>query len=225
VLGAIAKKVSMRRVFELTILSQKRVITALILFPVMIFLVIIISAELNPAIGFLSFTIFLFTLYYFAIGKLTVSIENEIVQFQWTKKTMFNYDDISSVHESDIKKVIIDNGQFLRQIITKDRIIKISTSKLKPKDACNLISYFNEKSKTQNIVINNSWESISPKKLRLASYLTWTLLIAAILTLIFVTISSGFKPQMLFILGPIAMLFNYIRQIKNAIKRNNSNSA
>ena len=215
----------MRRVFELTILSQKRVITALILFPVMIFLVIIISAELNPAIGFLSFTIFLFTLYYFAIGKLTVSIENEIVQFQWTKKTMFNYDDISSVHESDIKKVIIDNGQFLRQIITKDRIIKISTSKLKPKDACNLISYFNEKSKTQNIVINNSWESISPKKLRLASYLTWTLLIAAILTLIFVTISSGFKPQMLFILGPIAMLFNYIRQIKNAIKRNNSNSA
>ena len=214
----------MKQTFELTITNQKRVITALLLFPFVLFGVLVISSKFNPGIGFLSFLISMLLLWYFVIGKLIVSIEDEKINFQWKKKVIFNYNDIQSLNESDIEKVIIDKGQFLRKIITKDRIINLSTSKLKPIDSYKLISYFNQRSKTQNIEIKNSWETINPKTLKILYAITWIIIVISILILIVVCALKGFKPKMLFVIGAIPILLVYARQIERAIKKNDSNS-
>ena len=209
----------MKQTFELTITNQKRVITALLLFPFVFFGVLVISSKFNPGIGFLSFLTSMLLLWYFVIGKLIVSIENEKINFQWKKKVIFNYNNIQSLNESDIEKVIIDKGQFLRKIITKDRIINLSTSKLKPIDSYKLISYFNQRSKTQNIEIKNSWETINPKTLKILYAITWIIIVISILILIVVCVLKGFKPKMLFVIGAIPILLVYAQQIERAIKK------
>jgi hypothetical protein len=214
----------MKQTFELTITDQKRVITTLLLFPIVIFATAFISVKFNAGLGVLSFFISLFLLYYFVIGKLTVSIEDEKISFQWKKKIIFNYKDIQDLDESKIDKVIIDNGQFLRKIVAKDRTINLSTSKIKPKDSYRLISHFNKKGMTQNLEIKNSWENINPKRLKVFYVLTWIMILASILLLIFISIFKGFRPKMLFILGVIPMLLMYGKQIKNAIEKNDINN-
>jgi len=214
----------MKQTFELTITNQKRVIFALLLFPFVIFGVLFISLKFNTVIGFLSFLVSIFSIYYFVVGKLNISIENDDIYFEWKKKLFFNYNDIQNVNESDIEKVIVDNGKFLRKIVTKDRIINLSTSKIKSKDAYKLISYFNQKSRTQNIEIKDSWENINPKKLKIIYVITWLVILTSILILILVSIFKGFKSNMLFIVGIIPMLFVYLKRIKNAIEKNKSNS-
>jgi len=214
----------MKQTFELTITDQKRVLIALLLFPFVIFGVLFISSKFNIVIGFLSFLVSIFLIYYFVIGKLNMSIENDEIYFEWKKKLFFNYNDIQNLNESDIEKVIVDNGQFLRKIVTKDRIINLSTSKIKSTDAYKLISYFNQKSKTQNIEIKDSWENINPKKLKIIHAITWIVILASILVLILVSIVKGFKPNMLFIVGIIPILFVYLKRIKNTIEKNKSNS-
>ena len=214
----------MKQTFELTITNQKRVLTALLLFPFVIFGVLFISIKLNPAIGFLSFLLLAFLIYYFVIGKLSISIENDKIYFQWKKKLFFNYNDIQTLNESEIEKAIIDNGQFLRKIVAKDRVINLSTSKIKATDAYLLISYFNQKSKLQNFEVKDSWENINPKRLKIIYVITWIIIIASLLVVILVSTFKGFKPNMFFIIGIIPMLFVYLQRIKNAIEKNKSNS-
>ena len=68
------------------------------------------------------------------------------------------------------------------------------------------------------------WENISVGKLKIFYVLTCLLILGAIVILIYVSIFRIFKPKMLFLLGPTAMLIFYAGQIKNAINKNNSNS-
>ena len=214
----------MKQTFELTITNQKRVIIALLLFPFVIFGVLFISSKFNTGIGFLSFLVSMFFIYYFVISKLNISIENDTISFKWKKKLFFNYDDIQNLNESDIEKVIVDNGKKIRKIVTKDRIINLSTSKIKSKDAYKLISYFNQKSTTQNIEIKDSWENINPKRLKIIYAITWFVIVASILILILTSIIKGFKPNMFYIIGIVPMLFLYLQRIKNVIEKNKSNS-
>ena len=106
----------MKQTFELTITNKKRVIISLLVFPFVIIGVLFISSKFNPGIGFLSFLASIFLICYFVIGKLNLSIENDEIYFEWGKKLFFNYNDIPNLNESDIEKVIVDNGQFLRKL-------------------------------------------------------------------------------------------------------------
>ncbi len=214
----------MKQTFELTITNQKRVLTALLLFPFVIFGVLFISLKFNPGFGFLSFLLLAFLIYYFVIGKLNISIEDDKIYFEWKKKLFFNYNDIQNLNEADIEKIIVDNGQFLRKIVAKDRVINLSTSKIKPTDAYRLITYFNQKSKLQNFEVKDSWENINPRRLKIIYAITWIIIIASLLILILVSVFKGFKPNMFFIIGIIPMLFVYLQRIKNAIEKNKSNS-
>ena len=214
----------MKQTFKLTITNQKRVIIALLLFPFVIIGVLYISSKFNPGIGFLMFLVMLFLIYYFVIGKLNISIENDEIYFEWKKKLFFNYIDIQNIKEADIEKVIVDDGQFLRKIITKNRTINLSTSKIKSKDAYSLISYFSQKSKTQNIEIKDSWGNINPKRLKIIYMISWFVIVASILIFIVTSIFKGFKPNMFYIIGIVPMLFVYLQRIKNAIDKKNSNS-
>lgn len=170
----------------------------------------------------MSFIISIFLICYFVVGKLNISIENDKIYFFWKKKLFFNYKEIQSINESDIEKVIVDNGQFLRKIITKGKTINLSTSKIKSRDAFRLISYFDQKSKTQNIEIKDSWENVNSKRLEMIYFTTWIVIITAILALILVSVFKGFKPNMFLVIGFIPILFIYLHRIKTAIKKNDS---
>jgi hypothetical protein len=214
----------MKQTFELTITNQKRVIASLFSLPLILITAIIITSESNFIFGILSVVFFLFMIWYFVIGNLTVLIENETIYFHWRKKIIFNYRHIKSLKECDIEKVIIDNEQFLRKIIAPNRIINLSTSKINPKDSYRLISYFNQKSQTENIVIKNSWGNISQKWLKTFYIVNWIVIVTVILIIVFVIFFKGFKPKMLLILTMIPILIIYGKQIKDTIDKNNSNS-
>src|SRR5438045_1836901 len=98
----------MKQTFKLIIINPKRLI-ALLLFPVLIFVSVIVGAKSNFVFGILSFLFFLFLLRYFVIGNLTIAIENDTINFEWKRKIIFNYNKIESIKESEIEKVIIND--------------------------------------------------------------------------------------------------------------------
>ena len=215
----------MKQTFDLTIANPKRVLATLLLFPITIIISVIIGNVFNIVFGILSILFFPYMLWYFAIGNLTITIEDEIINFNWEKKLIFNYKKIQSLNQSQIDKVIVDKGLFLRKIIIGTQEIDISTSTIKPKDAAKLISYFNHLSKTEKSpLIKNSWENYSKKKLKLFYTLNWLVLLVVLILLIFMIITKGFNPKILFAFGPIFMLIMYGKQIKNAINNRDSNS-
>ncbi len=215
----------MKQKFELTITNQKRAITSLLLFPLSIILSIFIGSLLNFTIGILFFLFFIYLLWYFVIGNLIITIEDEILNFEWRKKLIFNYKKINSFNQSEIDKVIVDRGLFLRKIIIGNREIEISTSTIKPKDASKLISYFNNLSKTEKSPsIKNSWENYSKRKLKIFYTLNWIFLLSALILFVITAITKEFNLKLLFILGPIFMLILYGQQIKNTIKKKDRES-
>ena len=161
---------------------------------------------------------------YFVFGNLFITMQDEVIYFKWQKKLFFNYREIQSLKQSEIEKVIVDNGLFLRKIITKNRTIDVNTSTIKPKDASKLISYFNHRAKTEKSIIKNSWEEISLKRLRIIYAINWVAIIVSLIIPIFISIFKGFNPKLFFLLGATVMLAMYQQQIKKVIDKKNSNS-
>ena len=213
----------MEQKFELTITNQRRVITSIILLPFVLLASIVIGVETSSFLGILSFAAFIPLAYYFVVGNLTLTIRNGVIRFHWKKKLIFNYSDIENLKESEIEKVIIDQGEFLRKIVAGNRVVEISTSKLNPKDSANLILYFFEITKTENIEIKNSWENIPLKRLKIFYALNFVAVGATLIILITVMIIKGYNPKMFLILGVVPGLILFGKQIRNAIDKHNSN--
>jgi hypothetical protein len=208
--------------FELTVFRQSRLYLGIFLSPFSIIGFIILAAKLgSPLIGISLFIIFILTFYYYVVGHLTIIIDNELLQFQWTKKYFFNYKDIVPVKLIDIKTIIIDNGQFLRKIKTNDRTICINNGKLKPKDAPKFINELGFLTKDLNAKTIDSWDVwVELGYLKFA----YRLNIVIIITLATIVVTSVILGKANFryfymLLVTLPLLFLYGLQMKQKLKK------
>ncbi|QOW09563.1 hypothetical protein Q73A0000_03880 [Kaistella flava (ex Peng et al. 2021)] len=210
--------------FELTIFRQSRVLVGLFLTPISLIGILILCAELNNIfIGLVLFPVYVLTVYYFVVGHLTVSINNEQLKFRWTRKLIFNYDDIEPVNIADIKTIVIDSGQLLRKIITADRTIKINNAKVQVKDANKFIYQLGILTKRNDVREIDSWDEWSDKGYIKTAYRinTVILVLATIIVTTFIII-KGFNSRNLFlVLLFIPQLYLYGKQMKRKIKNDN----
>ncbi len=209
--------------FELTIFRQSRVLLGVFLTPVALIGSLILGAELNNVfIGLILFAVYLLTVYYFVVGHLIIAIDNSELKFNWTRKLIFNYDNIEPINIADIKTIVIDNGQLLRKIITTDRTIKINNAKVQQKDAPEFIYELGVLTKENNVREIDSWDEWADKGYIKTAYRinTFLLLSTTVVVTSFI-IMKGFNSRHLFlVLLFIPQLFLYGKQMKQKIKNN-----
>jgi hypothetical protein len=207
--------------FELTIFRQSRVLLGLFLTPVALIGLLILGAELNSIlIGLILFAIYLLTLYYFIVGHLTITVDNGQLKFNWTRKLIFNYDNIQPINIADIKTIVIDNGQLLRKIITNDGTIKINNAKVQQKDSLKFIYELGVLTKENNVREIDSWDEWADKGYTKTAYrINTVILVLATVLVTFAILKKGFNSRHLFlVLLFIPQLFLYGQQMKQKIK-------
>ncbi len=207
--------------FELTIFRQSRVLLGLFLTPVALIGLLILGAELNSIlIGLILFAIYLLTLYYFIVGHLTITVDNGQLKFNWTRKLIFNYDNIQPINIADIKTIVIDNGQLLRKIITNDGTIKINNAKVQQKDSLKFIYELGVLTKENNVREIDSWDEWADKGyIKTAYRINTVILVLATVLVTFAILKKGFNSRHLFlVLLFIPQLFLYGQQMKQKIK-------
>jgi len=92
------------------------------------------TSNLKILILIMLFLLIVRLVYFTAFGKLILLFSQNRIDFEWKKRFLFEKRDIESVNFKDINTLIVDNGVFLRKIITKDRVIDINIGKPIPKD-------------------------------------------------------------------------------------------
>jgi hypothetical protein len=211
------------RTFKLTIFRQSRVLFGLFLLPIALIGFLLLGLQLGSFIlGILFFVCYLFLYYYFTVGQLTISIDNEQLHFSWTKKIVFNYKEVESLNLADIKTIVIDNGQFLRKLITADKTVYINTTKVKPFDNFKLIYFLQAFARKNNVRVINSWREWADKGyLKTAYRINFAVIIIALVIVAFFIARKGFSSgQLLFFLLFIPQLILYGQQMKLEIKDN-----
>lgn len=206
--------------YNLTIISETRFNFSIVILIIGLIFSIFVGVFLgNLFYGLLPFILIFYSLYYFTIRQLTIFLENGELEFQWTNRKLFNYEDISPIKLSNIKTIVLDNGEFLRKLITSDRVIRINNSRIMPKDASKFIRDLKKEVKIYDIELIDSWDSITKEYLKV---LYWTIItvssIGGIL-LITIIILKGFQLNLLFMLAVLPSLLIVARQIKGKIEK------
>ena len=207
--------------FKLTIFRQSRVLFGLFLLPFAFIGLLLLGLELGSLIwGLLLFIFYLLLYYYFTVGQLTISIDNERLHFSWTKKIVFNYKELGDVNLADIKTIVIDNGQFLRKLITDSKTVYLNTTKIKPHDNFKLIHFLQAFAKNNNVRVTNSWREWADKGyLKTAYRINIAVIAIAFITVAIFIARKGFSSGQLFIfLLFIPQLILYGQQMKLEIK-------
>jgi hypothetical protein len=207
--------------FELTIFRQSRVIIGIFLTPIALIGLLFLGIKFNSILlVLLIFAVYLFALYYFIVGHLKIIVDHEQLKFTWTKKLIFNYDDINPINIADIKTIVIDNGQFLRKIITSDRTIRINNTKVQQEKAAQFIYALSILTKENNVRYIDSWDVMSDKGyIKIAYRINTIVLVLATVLVLYAIITKGFNPRYLFmamLIIPILLLYG--RQMKQKIK-------
>ena len=211
--------------FDLTIFRLTRIYIGIVLLPVGILGSIFLGRELGGFLfGIILITLFLFLLGYFIIGYMTISIDNDKLLFQWKRKYFFNYKDITPVKLSDIKTIILDNGQFLRKIETDDRVIHINNSKIKSKDASNFIYQLSIVIKKYNIRKIDSWDVWIERGYLKIAYWINAVTVAFVSLILIIAIAKGIFTRNFFcafLLLPQQVLFGLQMRCKLGKKQTN----
>ena len=208
--------------FELTIFRQSRILIAVFLTPFSFIGFLMLGSEMNsPAIGLILFAFYLLIAYYFVVGHLTITIKNDQLKFMWARKMLFNYDEVEPVNISDIKALVIDDGQLLRKIVTYDQSIYINNSKVKIKEAAKFIQQLRIMTKNTSAREMDSWDEWADKGYLKTAYRinTIILVLAAILVAIAIIMKGFNSTQLLLFLLFIPQLFLYGQQMKRKIKK------
>ena len=209
------------RKFDLTILRETRVYLGLALIPVGLLGSVVLGSEMG---GFI-FVIILIILYffligYFALGHLTIILDNDELRFQWTKKYFFNFKEIDSVKLSDINSIIIDKGQFIRKIKTSNRTIYINNSKIKPKDAHKFLYNLSVATKNYNIQNMDSWDEWAEKGYLKIAYWVNTIILVAVGIIMLIAISRGvFTRHFFWVLFLLPQQFYLGQQMKQKLDK------
>jgi hypothetical protein len=163
-------------------------------------------------------------LFYFSYGRLNVTYDNESLHFEWQPKLLFNYAEIPDIELNEIKRLVIDQGQILRKIVTDKTEITLGNNRpnnVFKSDSQVFIDFLTDQVENKEII--ESWDIWAEK-----GYLKWALrintiiLLAVIGILGFFAATKGFDkipPASFFMLiFFLPQMFLYQRQMKNRIK-------
>lgn len=204
--------------YNITIFRQSRILLSLFLLPIIFITAIFIGAETHSfIISALFLIISVFLIYYYIIGNLKISINENELFFEWRKKFIFNYNPIKSIKINDIKTIVLDEERLLRKIKTNDTVIYINNSKIKSEDAEKLIDRLKNDIKNNDIKVIDSWDEFAEKGyLKLAYKINSITLILSIIIVIIFTVLKGFNPVTLSILLLfIPQMILYQKQMKD----------
>jgi hypothetical protein len=211
------------------IFKQNRVLISILAFSVLFIPALLLPSHIDNSVVQLAVTVLgiigLFgLLLYFSYGRLNVTYDNGTLHFRWKQKLLFNYAEIPDIELSEIKRLVIDQGQILRKIVTDTSEVTLGNnrpSNVFKSDSQKFIDFLTEQ--VQNKEITDSWKIWVEK-----GYLKWALrintiiLIGVIGILGFVAVTKGFDkipPASLFMLiFFFPQMFLYQIQMKNKIK-------
>ncbi|UBM61349.1 hypothetical protein LA303_07915 [Candidatus Sulfidibacterium hydrothermale] len=208
--------------FELTIFGQSRILLIVFMFPISLLTAFFIGLEINISIlNIIIPILFLglvgFVLYYFTVGHLKVIQKENRLEFEWNKKSLFNYKKIEPIEINQIETLVIDQNQLLKKIITRERVVKINNGKIYKKDSAKFIDFLTENS---NARVIDSWDVWDEKGwLKPAYRINTIILISFIGIVVIYTILKGFNSRLL-LFTPllISQLFLYQLQMKRKKK-------
>ena len=216
------KKTRMKQ-FELTIFGQSRILLIVFMFPISLLTALFIGLEINISIlNIIIPILFLglvgFGLYYFSVGHLTVIQKEKRLEFTWSKKAIFKYNDIPPIEIDKIETLVIDQNELLKKIITHDRVVKINNGKIYKKDSAKFIDFL---TKNSNARVIDSWDVWDEKGwLKTVYRINTIILISFIGIVVIYTILKGFNSRLL-LFAPllISQLFLYQLQMKGKKKK------
>jgi len=147
------------QIFELTVFQTKRLVFGIIAFSISIPAIIFLTLKTDPSylkiiIRLMLLLIIIGLVYFFAFGKLILRFTNDRIDFEMKKRFSFDDKDIEPVNVSDIKTLIVDEGMFLRKIITDDRIININSGRPVKKEFILFIETLMENVESNNGRVN-----------------------------------------------------------------------
>ncbi|CAI8867637.1 hypothetical protein [Chryseobacterium sp. IT-36CA2] len=204
--------------YNIIIFRQSRILLCLFLLPIFFLTAIFIGAETNSFIVSVLFIIIsIFLMYYYMVGTLKISINENELFFEWKKKFMFNYNPIKSIKINDIKTIVLDEERLLRKIKTEDTVIYINNSKIKSEAAEKFINRLKNDTKKNDVKIIDSWDEFAEKGyLKLAYRINSIILIVSAIIVIIFTVLKGFNPVSLSILLLfIPQMILYQKQMKD----------
>lgn len=163
-------------------------------------------------------------LFYFSYGRLNVTYHNKRLHFEWQPKLLFNYPKIPDIELNEIKRLVIDQGQVLRKIVTDRTEITLGNNRpnnVFKSDSQVFIDFLIKN--IQNKEIIDSWDIwVEKGYLKLALRINTALLFGAIGLLGFFAATKGFDkipPASFFMLiFFLPQIFLYQKQMKNKIK-------
>ena len=206
--------------FKLTVFRQNRILLVIFMLPVTLLASVFIAAELShlePLNFLISGAILVLTgfcLLHISIGRLTVKIDDQILKFSWSRKTLFNYKPIEPVKLMDIRTLVIDDQILLRKLQTDERQIQIGTAKIMKKDATEFITFLKTHTTAEQI---DSWDVWKRRGWLAIAYRinTFILLFSGIGLIAFIFI-KGFNSALL-LYFPLAFfqLIGYHYQMRN----------
>jgi hypothetical protein len=117
--------------FELTVVRQTRLFFGILLFAASAPLLLLIGVNLEIPIQKILIPIVLGgviigLLYYTLFGKMVLKYSFDKISFEWIKRFTFDNKDIESINVNEIKTLVVDEGMYLRKIITNNRIVEIN---------------------------------------------------------------------------------------------------
>jgi len=204
--------------FELTIFRQSRVLLIILFFPISLLTALFIGLKINiPILNIITPFLFLglvgFGLYYFAVGHLKVIQKENRLEFEWNKKSLFNYKKIEPIEINQIETLVIDQNQLLKKIITRERVVKINNGKIYKKDSATFIDFLN---KNSNARVIDSWDVWNEKGWLKTAYRINTVVLTSFIGIVVIyTVLKGFNSRLL-LFAPllISQLFLYQLQMK-----------
>ena len=163
-------------------------------------------------------------LFYFSYGRLNVTYDNGTLHFEWQQKLLFKYAKIPDLEVNEIKRLVIDQGQILRKIMTDKVEITLGNNRpnsVLKSDSQKFIDFLTDQVQEKEII--DSWDIWVEK-----GYLKWALkintiiLIGVIGLLGFFVVTRGFDKippaSFLMLIFLLPQMLLYQTQMKNKIK-------
>lgn len=206
------------------IIRQSRVLFSIVIFVALFFPILLLPSAIENLFFRWIITVFgiiflLATLVYFVHGRLKINFHEGTFQFVWEPKLFFKYKKIPDLKIHDIQKVVLDDEEIIRKIITIDREIILGHGKPNTflgSDSQEFIKFLLEE--CENVRIVDSWDVWYEK-----GYLKWALrintviILFAVIAFVFIAVTKGIKsiaPIAFFmIIGFLSQLFIYQKQM------------
>lgn len=117
--------------FELTVIRQTRYFFGILLVSVSGSLLLFLGANLETPIQKILIPIFLLgvliaVLYFIIFCKIVLNYSFDKISLEKRKRFMVENKEIEPINVNEIKTLVVDEGKYLRKIITDDRIVEIN---------------------------------------------------------------------------------------------------